>query len=91
MLLYLIKKQNIDVLNISIASILALCAICRVISAHRSCSRVFGDGGDAGGDQVDYYYPERNWTIEASNPRAELIRRLRDMSVLKQLLKIWMP
>ncbi len=84
LLLYLIRRQNLDILDIPIAEITA-----QYMAVHRADGRelqpgaggrVPADGRDAGGDQVAHAAAaaERSEDEEEEDPRAQLVRRLQE-------------
>ena len=89
LLLYLIRRQNVDILNIPIARDHAsVHAVHRADAgaAARARGRIPGDGRDAGRDQVAHAAAAagRSRRSGEEDPRAELVRRLQEYERFKR-------
>jgi segregation and condensation protein A len=88
LLLYLIRRQNLDMLDIPIAEITR-----QYMQLHRADAgpaaragrRIPGDGGDAGRDQVAHAAAAAGGAGDGEeDPRAELVRRLQEYERFKR-------
>ena len=86
LLLYLIRRQNLDILDIPIAEITRQYVSTSNDAGHavRTGCRVPGDGRHPGRDQVSYAVaPPGDEETEEGDPRAELVRRLQEYERFK--------